>query len=136
VSPLGRAAHRTDSERRSLAYFFSALPRLFAIDYTPSTQDILHTYAQTRGITQTILHLKQCDLAVFDVGGVRSERRKWIHCFDAVTTILFVMSLSDYDQCIKEERDQNHMAEAIVLWESVSRSKWFIRTSFVRGFCC
>jgi hypothetical protein len=86
---------------------------------------------------QTVLHLKQYELAVFDVGGVRSERKKWIHCFDAVTTILFVMSHSGYDQYLVEERKQNHMAEAIILilWESVCHSRWFIRTSFVREFC-
>ena len=33
-----------------------------------------------------------------DVGGQRSERRKWIHCFENVTSIMFVAALSDYDQ--------------------------------------
>ena len=34
---------------------------------------------------------------LFKVGGQRSERRKWINCFENVTSILFVTSLSDYD---------------------------------------
>ncbi len=32
-----------------------------------------------------------------DVGGQRSERRKWINCFENVTSMLFVTSMSDYD---------------------------------------
>jgi len=40
-----------------------------------------------------------------DVGGQKSERRKWIHCFQDVTSILFLVSLSGYDQCLAEDRD-------------------------------
>ena len=38
-----------------------------------------------------------------DVGGQKSERRKWIHCFHDVTSILFVVSLSGYDQRLVED---------------------------------
>ena len=37
-----------------------------------------------------------------DVGGQRSERRKWIHCFQNVTSILFLAALSEYDQVLTE----------------------------------
>jgi guanine nucleotide-binding protein subunit alpha len=42
---------------------------------------------------------------MFDVGGQRSERKKWIHCFDNVTAILFVVAISGYDQSLAEDRD-------------------------------
>lgn len=35
---------------------------------------------------------------MFDVGGQRNERRKWIHCFDNVTAVIFVTAISEYDQ--------------------------------------
>ena len=37
-----------------------------------------------------------------DVGGQRSERRKWIHCFENVTSIMFLNALSEYDQVLVE----------------------------------
>ena len=41
--------------------------------------------------------------SVFDVGGQRSQRRKWIHCFDNVDAVIFVASLSEYDQVVEED---------------------------------
>lgn len=40
-----------------------------------------------------------------DVGGQRTERRKWIHCFEKVTSIIFLAALSEYDQCLIEEQN-------------------------------
>ena len=40
---------------------------------------------------------------MFDVGGQRSERRKWIHCFEDVRAILFVSALSGYDMTLCED---------------------------------
>lgn len=39
-----------------------------------------------------------------DVGGQRSERKKWIHCFEDVTTILFFVALSAYDLGLREDQ--------------------------------
>ena len=43
---------------------------------------------------------------VFDVGGQRSERRKWIHCFENVTSIIFLAVLSEYDQVLVESNNE------------------------------
>lgn len=66
-----------------------------------------------------------------DVGGQRSERKKWIHCFEAVTSIIFCTSLSEYDQVLLEESKTNRMAESLVLFESIINSRWFARTSII-----
>jgi len=41
--------------------------------------------------------------SIFDVAGQRSGRRKWIHCFDNVTAIIFICAMSEYDQTLVED---------------------------------
>ena len=44
-----------------------------------------------------------CYPRMVDVGGQRSERKKWIHCFEGVTAILFCVALSAYDLTLEED---------------------------------
>lgn len=88
-----------------MAYFFPELDRLFHETYQPTEQDIVQCRARTIGITETTFQLKDHEMLMVDVGGQKSERRKWIHCFQDVTSILFLVSLSGYDQCLVEDRD-------------------------------
>lgn len=53
------------------------------------------------------------------------------HSFEAVTSIIFCVALSEYDQVLLEESGQNRMAESLVLFESVINSRWFLRTSII-----
>lgn len=46
-----------------------------------------------------------CLCRMFDVGGQRSERKKWIHCFEGVTAIIFCVALSDYDLVLAEDEE-------------------------------
>ncbi|KAG8979329.1 hypothetical protein FRB90_008092, partial [Tulasnella sp. 427] len=111
--------------------YFADLPRLWKADYRPTEQDIIRSRAKTTGITETIFRLKGHDLHMLDVGGQKSERRKWIHCFQDVTVILFLVSLSGYDQCLVEDKDANQMQDAMAIWDSICHSQWFKTTSLV-----
>lgn len=42
---------------------------------------------------------------MFDVGGQRSERKKWIHVFDNVQVVLFLVAISGYDHVLVEDRN-------------------------------
>lgn len=112
-------------------YFFNNVKRISEETYIPSTSDVLHVRVRTTGITQTWFTMGQLDIHMFDVGGQRSERRKWIHCFEAVTSIIFCVALSEYDQTLLEDPSQNRMVESLSLFESVINSRWFLRTSII-----
>ncbi|KAG0150527.1 hypothetical protein CROQUDRAFT_175585 [Cronartium quercuum f. sp. fusiforme G11] len=48
-----------------------------------------------------------------DAGGRQSERRKWMHCFENVTVILFLIALSGYDKTLLEDNEANQMKDAL-----------------------
>lgn len=113
-------------------YFMANIDRIAAQGYVPLTDDILRTRKKTSGIYdfhfQMGLGLK---IHMYDVGGQRSERKKWIHCFDNVTLIIFCVALSEYDQVLLEENSQNRLEELLTLFDSVVNLRWFARTLIV-----
>ncbi|KAI9452290.1 G-protein alpha subunit [Lactarius psammicola] len=115
----------------SATYFFAEANRIAASNYLPSMEDVLRARAKTTAITETRFPMGQLSIHMVDVGGQRSERKKWIHNFESVTSIIFCTALSEYDQVLLEERNQNRMAESLVLFESVINSRWFLRTSII-----
>lgn len=42
---------------------------------------------------------------MFDVGGQRSERKKWIHVFDNVQVVLFLVAVSGFDHVLVEDKN-------------------------------
>lgn len=85
--------------------FLDDLPRLWKENYAPTNADIVHSRARTVGMTETQFKVSGHILRLIDVGGQKSERRKWINFFQDVTSILFLVSLSGYDECLIEDRD-------------------------------
>jgi hypothetical protein len=97
----------------------------------PNDQDVLRSRVKTTGITETTFIIGDLTYRMFDVGGQRSERKKWIHCFENVTTILFLVAISEYDQLLFEDETVNRMQEALTLFDSICNSRWFIKTSII-----
>ncbi|KAL1738872.1 heterotrimeric G protein alpha subunit 2 [Schizophyllum fasciatum] len=113
------------------AYFFENVIRIGSDKYIPNETDILRARVKTTSISETRFTYGVLTIHMFDVGGQRSERKKWIHCFESVTSIIFCTALSEYDQVLLEEKNQNRMAESLTLFESVINSRWFLRTSII-----
>lgn len=87
----------------SAVYYFNSIDRMAAPNYLPTDQDILRSRVKTTGITETTFKVGELTYKLFDVGGQRSERKKWIHCFENVTALVFLVSLSEYDQMLYED---------------------------------
>lgn len=111
--------------------YFDSIERIAAHDYLPNDQDVLRSRVKTTGITETTFIIQDLTYRMFDVGGQRSERKKWIHCFENVTTILFLVAISEYDQLLFEDETVNRMQEALTLFDSICNSRWFIKTSII-----
>lgn len=109
----------------NMHYYFQNLDRLFDPDWLPNDQDMLHARLRTTGITETFFDLKEMTFRMMDVGGQRSERKKWIHCFEGVQCLLFLAALSGYDQSLIEDVNANQMHEALMLFDSLVNGEWF-----------
>ncbi|KAK9711398.1 guanine nucleotide-binding protein subunit alpha [Basidiobolus ranarum] len=115
----------------SAKYYFDSIDRIAQPEYTPNDQDVLRSRVKTTGITETTFIIGELVYRMLDVGGQRSERKKWIHCFENVTAIVFMVAISEYDQTLAEDESVNRMQESLTLFDSICNSRWFVRTSII-----
>jgi GTPase SAR1 family protein len=115
----------------SAAYLFSNLERIGAADYTPTPDDILRARLRTSGIVERLFRINQVDFKFLDVGGQRNERRKWIHCFEGVTAVIFVAAISEYDQVLYEDEKENRLHESIRVFDNICNNKYFEETAMI-----
>lgn len=115
----------------STEYYMNNLDRISAPDYIPTEQDVLRVRFPTTGIHDYSFTIKTITLRIVDVGGQKSERRKWIHCFENVTSLIFLASLSEYDQVLEERETINRMQESLALFYTTIHSPWFRNTSII-----
>ncbi|KAF5896855.1 guanine nucleotide-binding protein subunit alpha-11-like isoform X1, partial [Clarias magur] len=115
----------------STEYFMTNLMRIAANDYIPSDQDVLRVRFPTTGINDYSFVVEKITLRIVDVGGQKSERRKWIHCFENVTSLIFLASLSEYDQVLEENQIDNRMQESLTLFYTTIHSPWFANSSII-----
>mmetsp|Transcript_19482 Transcript_19482/g.34746 ORF Transcript_19482/g.34746 Transcript_19482/m.34746 type:complete len:355 (+) Transcript_19482:385-1449(+) len=100
-------------------------------DWTPTTEEILRCRVRTTGVVDEQFVVKDIKLRMLDVGGQRNERRKWIHCFEGVTSVIYVASLSEYDQQLFEDSNTNRLVESLELFHEISNSKWFVNSALI-----
>ncbi|XP_075267006.1 guanine nucleotide-binding protein subunit alpha-14 isoform X2 [Opisthocomus hoazin] len=115
----------------SAKYYLTDLDRIAMPSFVPSQQDILRVRVPTTGIIEYPFDLENIIFRMVDVGGQRSERRKWIHCFESVTSIIFLVALSEYDQVLAECDNENRMEESKALFKTIITYPWFLNSSVI-----
>jgi len=75
--------------------------------------------------------LETTPYSMFDVGGQRDERRKWIQCFNDVTAIIFVTACSSYNMVLREDPSQNRLRESLDLFKSIWNNRWLRTISVI-----
>jgi len=112
-------------------YFFVNIDRFVEASYEPTEQDVLRARIRTTGIEEAEFNINDFHFKLIDVGGQRSERRKWLHCFDSVTAILYFVAMNEYDMLLREDETSNRMVDSIALFEGVCNSPWFKDVTFI-----
>mmetsp|Transcript_34855 Transcript_34855/g.30686 ORF Transcript_34855/g.30686 Transcript_34855/m.30686 type:complete len:497 (-) Transcript_34855:155-1645(-) len=97
--------------------------------------DFVRIRDQTTGIIQTEFFVENGRnkwlFKITDVGGQRAERRKWLHVFAGVDVVIYVMSLSAYDQVLYEDHNTRCWDETLNLFEKTAANKSFKETDFI-----
>jgi len=115
----------------SASHFFEDLDRVCDPGYEPTDDDILRVRVRTTGIIEMPFVVNDVPFRLFDVGGQRTERRKWIHCFENTNAVIFVASLSEYDQVLFEDNSTNRIHEALKLFNETCNSTYFANTALL-----
>lgn len=115
----------------SALYLFENMDRVCSEKYMPTPRDVLRARVRTNGIIETHFKIDDIVFRMFDVGGQRSERRKWIQCFDDVKAVLYVVALSGYDMTLQEDPTVNRLHESLKLFSSICNNMFFTDTSMI-----
>lgn len=98
----------------SVQYYFNKIDQIKMPDFLPDKDDIIYSRVRTSGIVTERYNIDNTTFEMYDVGGQRNERKKWIHCFEGVTAVIFVAAISEYDQKLFEDASTNRMASSVL----------------------
>jgi len=109
--------------------FFDSVLRFGEEDFRPTNDDIFRCKLKTTGINETKFNVSDIEFTLIDVGGQRSERKKWLHCFDGVRCVLFLTALDEYNMTLQEDNITPRLEESLTLFKQVTQ--WFEGKSII-----
>jgi len=112
-------------------YYFEHANRFADKDYKPTTTDLLIARRKTTGIVETRFTVGNSQFTMVDVGGQRSERKKWLHCFGSVSAVIYLTAINEYDMALEEDTRTNRLVESLKLWKALTSSQFFQKTPFI-----
>ncbi|XP_062844587.1 guanine nucleotide-binding protein G(q) subunit alpha-like [Trichomycterus rosablanca] len=118
----------------SAKYYLDDMDRISAPLYVPTVQDILRVRVPTTGVIEYPFNLNSVIFRMVDVGGQRCARKKWIHCFEDVTSIIYLVALNEYDLVLLESASENRMLESKAVFKTIITYPWFQSTSIIVFF--
>jgi len=112
-------------------YYFENAERFAHENFLPTPEDMFRAKLKTTGIVEVQFDVNRIEFTLVDVGGQRSERRKWLHCFDDVTSVIFLAALDEYDMRLDEDLSTNRLDESLRLFSEVTASNFFQPSSWI-----
>jgi guanine nucleotide-binding protein G(i) subunit alpha len=119
--------------RSCIDYFMpSKLLEVCSSSYVCSDDDILHIRRRTNQVVEEKVMINNTPFVFYDVGGQRTQRKKWLHLFNEVTAVIYVASLSDYDKKLEEDGTANSLIESVTVFEEImANQKYFAKSSII-----
>ncbi|XP_048102315.1 guanine nucleotide binding protein (G protein) alpha v1 isoform X3 [Alosa alosa] len=115
----------------SALYFFENIGRIIAPNYVPTEKDVLRVRVRTSGVLETQFSTAQFIFRLYDVGGQRTQTRKWLRFFDDVRAVLFLVDASRYDLRPQQGSDTGCVQESLELYSSVCSNTVFSSASLI-----
>jgi len=112
-------------------YFMENAERFATEDFVPNTTDMLRVKIKTIGVLETFFTVSGTEFVMVDVGGQRSERKKWLACFNDVSAVIYLVALNEYDMLMEEDNQTNRMEESLKLFQKLSGSQWLRDTAMI-----
>lgn len=112
-------------------YFLDKIPSIEQDDFLPNDQDILRCRVLTTQIREIRFKVKDALFHMFDVGGQRNQRYKWIQCFNDATAIVFVVALSGYNLVLREDHTKNRLQESFDLFRQIWENRFLDEVSVI-----
>jgi len=112
-------------------YYFDQLDVIGSPTYVPTVADAIHARVRTTGMVEHEAVINNHRWKLMDFGGARNERKKWIHCFENVSLVIFNVDASAFDCKLYEDEQVNRLEESLNLFEWVCNSRFFRGTRIV-----
>uniref|UniRef100_A0A7S1BWI0 Uncharacterized protein n=2 Tax=Corethron hystrix TaxID=216773 RepID=A0A7S1BWI0_9STRA len=108
--------------------FVDQIDTIAAPNYLPINEHIINARMRTTNVVMNEYDIDGVKFEVYDVGGQRTERKKWMPFFDDVDGVIFVGALSEYDQMLAEAKSTNRMSETLGLFRTIANTPAFKKT--------
>mmetsp|Transcript_26125 Transcript_26125/g.29069 ORF Transcript_26125/g.29069 Transcript_26125/m.29069 type:complete len:349 (+) Transcript_26125:97-1143(+) len=105
-------------------YYLQNLERIAKDDFVPTDEDILRAKLKTTGVWEMKFDAFGKHFLLVDVGGQRSERRKWVHCFDNIDAIIYLAAIDEFDMRLQENNLTHRMDESFELFTELVSSNF------------
>jgi len=118
----------------NIDYFFDKVLDIANPKYEITDEDVFKIRIRSTGMAQEVFDFDRFQLVMVDVGGQRSERKKWLPMFDGVTAVIFVAAVSEYNQNCFEDDLTPRWQESLEVFQQCVNAPSFDRTDFILFF--
>lgn len=118
----------------NVQHFLDRLPDVTGPDYVPTDEDILRLAMRTTAFNTVDFNHNGLTYHLFDVGGLRSERPRWPQRSNNISTVIFTVNMSEYDQYLHEDPQKLRLVESATLFQTLLTTGYFRNISVLLVF--